>query len=177
MASEKRGHISRPSQYLSTEDGSMGQSSSLIVLPCRHATIIPCSDTLEQHLPNHQRTPPCRTNDIYRSNSGVFRIDRRTCTQRSSLTGVRRIGPTSSNSRSALSAPRGLVTYLQLCRPIVPKERAISSAIRSQIPYIHKTRVDNTLKHITLNPGLAVYGIPLGQVQSCSQNVKQGVEK
>ncbi|XP_073526712.1 uncharacterized protein [Phyllobates terribilis] len=176
MAAEKRGHTSRPAQYILAENRNKGESPSLIVLPYRHATVMPCVTPMEQRLPNHQRKPSCHNSDIYRCNSGVLNLDRRTHMQRSSLTELRRITPTSANSRNVSSAPRGLVTYLQLCRPIIPRERTNLSGLRSHNQYIHRSSVD-TLKHINLNPGLAVNGVPLGQVQPCSQNVPQGEEK
>ncbi|KAM4045406.1 uncharacterized protein ACNLHF_009235 [Anomaloglossus baeobatrachus] len=176
MAAERRRHISRPAQYILAENRNMSQSSSLIVLPYRHTTVMPCLTTMEECSPNRQRTPSCHNSEIYRCHSGVLNSDRRTYMQHSSLSGFRRTSP-SANIHNASSAPRGLVTYLQLCRPIFPKVRANSSGLRSHNQYIHKFSVDDTLKHINLNPGLAVYGVPLGQVQSCSQNVPPGVEK
>ncbi|XP_056416595.1 uncharacterized protein LOC130357875 [Hyla sarda] len=176
MATEKRGHTSRPAQYLSAENGDMGQNPSLIVLPCRDATVTPNFATIEQRLPNHQRKLPCHNRDIYRYKSGVLSFDRMS-SQRISSTGMRRIIPSSANSHTVLSAPRGLVTYLQLCKPIIPRVRPNSTGLRSHNPYIHKPKEDDTLKHINLNTDLAVYGVPLGHLQPSSQNVAQRVEK
>ncbi|KAM3936088.1 uncharacterized protein RB166_003189 [Leptodactylus fuscus] len=176
MATEKRGHTSRPAQYLLAKDGYKSQSSRLIVLPCKHATIMPCLATAEQRLPNHQRKPPGHNNDIYRCNSRVLDVARRTYTQYSSQTEVCGVAPSSTNSR-ILSAPRSLVTYFHLCRPIIPRVRTNSSGLRSRQPYIYKSRTGDTFKQIKLNsrPGLAVYGVPLGQVQP-SQNAVEKIQ-
>ncbi|XP_069827660.1 uncharacterized protein [Dendropsophus ebraccatus] len=172
MATEKRGHTSRPAQNLLAENVGL----SLIVLPCRQATVMPCLSTVEQRSPTHQREPSCH-NDIHRCNSGVLGFDRRSYPQRSAVTRIRRIPPLPANSRTALSAPRGLVTYLQLCKPIIPRVRPNSTGLTAHNPYIHKSKADDTFKHLNLNPDLAVYGVPAGHVQPCSPNGQHRMDK
>lgn len=104
----------------------------------------------------------------YRSRSGVLGPDSSNYPPWLIYRREQRLIRCSASNSGAFTAAHGLVTYLQLCRPIVPQARTVHSGNRTYKPY--RFELGDAISCPRDDSALVVHGVPVRQSVSCEKN-------
>lgn len=113
----------------------------------------------------------------YRCRSGVLALESNNYPQWLLYRREQKIIPSSATNSGVFTAPQGPVTYLQLCRPIVPRVRTVHSEYRTYKPYLYKPKMDEAVNCPKGDAALVVYGVPFGKSVPCEKSLQQGTER